>query len=139
MSFDKDEYNAVFGLKIASINIDGLYCNKEKRDKLNEWLICNDIDILCIQEWYKHYNNDTFKKNFPTHQFTNYRIHNSNYQTAILYKDGFSIHKHEITHKNDTKDDNKLWRTWITIYSSKSALNLGSIYSHDDENQYDGR
>ena len=45
-------YRAQRGLRIASLNVNGMVSNTNKRVELNAWLETHDIDILCGQEWF---------------------------------------------------------------------------------------
>ena len=40
------------GLKVGCINVRGLVSNVSKRIELNHWLEMNELDIVCIQEWF---------------------------------------------------------------------------------------
>ena len=39
-------------LRIAGMNVRGLVSNPTKRIQLNAWLEHQDIDVICIQEWF---------------------------------------------------------------------------------------
>ena len=45
------------GLKLGCINVRGLVSNVSKRVELNHWLELNDLDVVCIQEWFVPHNN----------------------------------------------------------------------------------
>ena len=40
------------GLRLGCINVRGLVSNVSKRVELNHWLELNDLDVVCIQEWF---------------------------------------------------------------------------------------
>ena len=40
------------GLKLGCLNVCGLVSNPDKREALNHWIELNDLDIICIQEWF---------------------------------------------------------------------------------------
>ena len=40
------------GLKIGCVNVCGLVSNPDKRVALNHWIELNDLDVICIQEWF---------------------------------------------------------------------------------------
>ena len=82
--------NFVHGLKIASLNVDGILSNLEKRKSINSWLIDNDIDLLCIQEWCKQSEHGWVQ--FPKNEFPDYTpFTNHTLGTAILYKSSLSV------------------------------------------------
>ena len=117
----KESY--LHGLKIASLNIDGLYSKLEKRKNLNKWMINNNIDILCIQEWYKLHNDKNIQ--FPKNEFPDYNIFTNNtLSTAIIYKNTLNIMNHNISNNNNSL----LSRSWISVFSNKSILNIGNVY-----------
>ena len=114
----------LLGLKIVSINIGGLVSKEKKQKTLINFLIKNDIDILCIQEWNKQHS--SLFRDFPMYHFKEYFnvFTNKTLETAILYKTGLKINTHSMkTNKNDL-----LQRTWISIFSDKNVLNLSSVY-----------
>ena len=40
------------GLKVGCINVRGIVASVNKRIELNHWIELNDLDVICIQEWY---------------------------------------------------------------------------------------
>ena len=49
---NSSQMNFKRGLKVGCINVRGLVSNVSKRVELNHWLELNDLDVVCIQEWY---------------------------------------------------------------------------------------
>ena len=49
---NSSQINFKRGLKIGCINVRGLVSNVSKRVELNHWLELNDLDVVCIQEWF---------------------------------------------------------------------------------------
>ena len=47
------------GLKIGCINVRGIVSNVNKRIQLNYWIELNDLDVVCIQEWFIPHNKQT--------------------------------------------------------------------------------
>ena len=47
------------GLKVGCINVRGIVSNVSKRVELNHWMELNELDIVCIQEWYIPHNKQT--------------------------------------------------------------------------------
>ena len=110
-------------LKIASLNVDGIYSNLEKRKNLNKWMINNNIDIMCIQEWYKLHSDENIQ--FPKNEFPDYNIYTNNtLSTAIIYKQTLNVLCHNFKNNNDSL----LSRVWISVFSNKSVLNIGDVY-----------
>ena len=48
------------GLKIGCINPRGLVSSPAKRIDLFNWIKLNDLDVICIQEWYVPKKKDVF-------------------------------------------------------------------------------
>ena len=122
-------------VKIASLNVDGLVTKEVKQQKICNWMLDNDMDVLCIQEWNKNYAD--YEKVFAKTEFERYfDVYNSNIQTAIIFNN-----KYRVTHHKSLKKlakDRLLWRTWITIYGTNGALNICSVYwSPSDINKMD--
>ena len=83
------------GLKIASLNINGMSERKIKKKKFiefNKYLEINSIDICCIQEWYV-LNDHGDIIDWKNIDFPNYSIHKSNSKTMIIYKKSLKIEK----------------------------------------------
>ena len=40
------------GLMVGCINAQGVVSDPDKRIALNHWIVLNDLDIVCIQEWF---------------------------------------------------------------------------------------
>ena len=53
--FNKKSIVTQRGLRIACINVRGIVSMNSKRVELNAWMTVNDIDVICIQEWYVHH------------------------------------------------------------------------------------
>ena len=116
------------GLRISSININGLVSNFYKQQFLLKWLVNNDIDILCLQEWCIHHNHDNlnnFRSLFPLKQFDGYEAHVPNFETAILYKNSLHVFPHPFPNDRTTE---KQWRAWISVYNDNRSLNVCSYY-----------
>ena len=47
------------GLKIGCVNVCGLVSNPDKRVALNHWIELNDLDVICIQEWFVPHSRQT--------------------------------------------------------------------------------
>ena len=117
-----------FGLRLASININGLVSNYDKQKFLYKWMVCNEIDILCLQEWcvhHQHPNANNLRLLFPFKQFPGYQAHAFNLETAILYKNTLKVFPHQIKNNRNTQ---KQWRTWISVYNDKKSFNVSSLY-----------
>ena len=52
------KYDVTFkrGLKVGNINVRGIVSSVNKRIELNNWIELNDLDVICIQEWYVPHN-----------------------------------------------------------------------------------
>ena len=122
-------------VKVASLNVDGLISNETKQQKINDWMINNDIDVLCVQEWNANYY--ALEKKFPKKEFSeSYEVYNNNnYQTAIIYNVQYRVHEHKFKLIDNAR---LVWRTWITIYGKNDALNICSLYwSPSDVGKFD--
>ena len=115
-SEDKD------GFRIASININGLVSSYSTQDKLHQWIEANRIDIICIQEWYLH-NNDN-RPDFPAAKFSGYTLAKTNDKTAVLYKNSLSV----FPHKSIGSQKHGQSTTWISVYSEKKVIHVCSYY-----------
>ena len=119
-------------VKLASLNVDGLVTKEIKQQKICNWMIENDMDVLCVQEWNKNYAD--YERIFAKTEFERfYEVYNSNIQTAIIVNN-----KYRVTHHKSLKKlgkDRLLWRTWITIYGTNGALNICSVYWSPSDNE----
>ena len=50
------------GLKLGCINVRGIVSNVSKRVELNHWMELNELDIVCIQEWFIPHNKCTINE-----------------------------------------------------------------------------
>ena len=121
-------------IKVASLNVDGLITNEIKQQKINDWMLDNDIDVLCVQDWNSNYY--ALEKIFPKQEFSKfYEVYGCNYQTAIIYNSQYRVHEHKFKSKEKGR---LVWRTWITIYGNNEALNICSLYwSPSDTGKFD--
>ena len=122
-------------IKIGSLNVDGLVTRVEKQQKICNWMLENEMDILCIQEWSQNYQD--YEKVFAKTEFEKYfEVYNSNTHTAIIVNQNYRVMHHK--QFKELKNGRLLWRTWITIYGIGKALNICSIYwSPSDSNGMD--
>ena len=78
--------NDLLGIKIASINVNGIIDDDTKRHRLHQWLVRNNIDIALLQEICIHHENDNAR--FPIADFSGY-LHNANQkklESKIIWK-----------------------------------------------------
>ena len=109
-------------LTIASINIQGMSCDSDKRRNLCSWMKAKNIDFLCVQEWYIHHND----KKFELNEFDGYEAAycDNNTKTVILYKDTIKINEFkEMKIEYDGFDIN-----WIGMECNDSILFIASLY-----------
>ena len=112
-------------VKVGSLNVDGLVTKEVKQQKICNWMLECNIDILCVQEWNKNY--EDYEKLFAKTEFERFfEVYNSNGQTAIIVNNKFRVTHHKSLKKLDK--NRLLWRTWITVYGINGALNICSCY-----------
>ena len=110
------------GFRIASININGLVSREDTRKQLKYWIEIEEIDIICIQEWYLHHPDSP--PIFPEADFPGYSLAKFNDKTAILYRDTLSIH----SYKDISTQSNGQSTTWISVYAENRVVNIASYY-----------
>ena len=118
--FIDNEYDIQYGMSVSSMNVNGISSSKEKRMQLNLWMHKNEIDIMCIQEWYKHHNDTT---DLDITDFIDYNAHITNSKTLILYKNNLNIDK-----INLDINENGLDITWVALINKNEVICIGSIY-----------
>ena len=118
---DNNEYDTQYGVSVANINVNGFATNKNKRMQLNLWLHKYDIDVCCVQEWYKL--NQKGKFDLDKSDFNGYDIYNPNTKTLIIYKNNLCIDLIKTG-----LSQNGLDATWIALIGKEYVLAIGSIY-----------
>ena len=118
----------ISNINIMCINMQGIYSDKDTRNKLNNYLELYDIDICMIQEWYLH--DRDISVDFLNIDFTNYNARFNNNKTLILINKQLSEIKINIENIN-----NKYMHTsWCAIKSKSNAFVFSSFYhSPSDE------
>ena len=95
------------GLKIGCINACGLVSNPDKRVALNHWIELNDLDIICIQEWFVPHGKQT-ESEFKSNMISNNNNNNNSdeYNSDNIDSDNssvFEFDRFEDEKKNDAK------------------------------------
>ena len=123
------------GLKIACINPRGLVSSPVKRIDLFNWIKLNDLDIICIQEWYvpkkkvvfnnqdvkndendnKNFNLASLKIEFDMSIFIGYKKIEHDNKTLILYKESLKVIRFNHFRKIS---ENGLDISWIGIVTN---------------------
>ena len=153
------------GLKVGCINVRGIVSNVNKRIELNNWIELNDLDVVCIQEWYVPHNrqvsenkdddsdesdDDNRYDNFEDERkndmrylsvaldmtaFQRYEKIETNTKTLILYKTNSKVVRFDLL---DEISDIGLDTTWIGIETNKSIFLICSVYHSPSYNcEYD--
>ena len=96
---------------------------------LAQWIISNNFDIVCIQEWYIHKNKFNITCNF--HEFMNYNVYHPNNKTLIIHKENMKTI--EFKQKSTNTDIRSAWLGFkINNKSNNSAkqdiMIVGNIY-----------
>ena len=158
------KYDVTFkrGLKVGNINVRGIVSSVNKRIELNNWIELNDLDVICIQQWYVPHNRqvseikddesddynryDNFedeRKNDTRHlsvaldmtAFQRYDKIETNTKTLILYKRNLKVVRIDLL--NEISDIG-LDTTWIGIETNKSIFLICSVYHSPSYNcEYD--
>ena len=139
------------GLKIGCINARGLVSSPTKRIDLYNWIKIHDLDVICVQEWYIHKDNNIknnkndylyldwndnieAKSNEITLNmavFDDYEKMEINKKTLILYHKNLDII--DLNHIDECKQDG-LDSNWIAVKTRKRIMVIGSVYhspNHD--------
>ena len=152
------------GLKVGNINVRGIVSSVNKRIELNHWIELNDLDVVCIQEWYILHDRQIEKKendsnddngfdNYDTFEnenkndrrylsvtldmaaFQKYDKIETNTKTLILYKSNLKVVRFDLL--NEISIDG-LDTTWIGIETNKCIFIIGSVYHSPSYNcEYD--
>ena len=142
------------GLTVGCINIRGIVSDIQKRIDLNAWLGAQNLEILCLQEWYVSHklqkendndNNEEFEEwdcydydiTIDMAQLNGYeKIEKfGNTKTAILYRSDVDVIS--LDHI-DNISQNGLDTSWIAVQAERSIVVIGSIYYSPSYNcQYD--
>ena len=123
----------ILGIKIASINVNGIINNDKKRNNLHQWLVRNNIDIALLQECCIHHENVNAK--FPIADFSGY-LHNANQknlESKIIWKRNLAVSKPKIGKRIYYKKGQ--WCEWISLINEKQVLHIASFY-HSPSNEY---
>ena len=142
------------GLKVGNINVRGIVSNANKRTELNHWIELNDLDVICIQEWYVPHDKqvsenkndesenddsidyDTFENERKNDRkyltitldmaaFQRYEKIETNTKTLILYKSSLKVVRFDLLNEISIMG---LDTTWIGIETNKSVFIIGSVY-----------
>ena len=118
-------------LNVMNLNIGGVSSTPSKFKTFCNYMIENEIDICCLQEWkLNHEKNKNVKFKFELPKAYTMVVCGV---TAIIYKEEF-----EIIELSQFKFDNnsKHYISWLGIYSDSKAYIFGSYYrspSGDDD------
>ena len=122
------------GLKIASVNVRGLVTHHNQRLDLYLWMIDNDIDVVCVQEWCVNHRRENIKFDKTLYDGYDTVEIGSNSKTLIIYKSKFRVDK--LSKLNC--DDDGLDETWMALFSNEYIVAIGSVYhSPSYEHSYD--
>ena len=113
------------GLRIACINVRGIVASLDKRVELNQWLMMHNIDVVCIQEWLVHQNDQKMDREINMAQFPNYRKTTNNNKTAILYNQQLDIISFEHFEPIQTVG---IDASWLAVMMDKKIIVVGSGY-----------
>ena len=144
------------GLKVGNINVRGIVSSVNKRIELNHQIELNDLDVICIQEWYVPHNKQVVEKkenenddDYGYHEdfdtFENERENDQKYLAVTL--DMAAFQKYEkietntktlILYKSGLKvvrfdllneiSIDGLDTTWIGVETNRSIFIIGSVY-----------
>ena len=112
----------ISNINIMSINMQGIYSDKDTRNKLNNYLELYDIDICMIQEWYLH--DRDVNAEFLNIDFTNYNARYNNNKTLILINKQLS----EIKINVENIDNEYMHTSWCAIKSKSNVFAFCSFY-----------
>ena len=118
---NNNEYDTQYGVSIASVNVNGFATSKDKRMELNLWIHKYNIDVICVQEWYKLRDKD--KYDLDETDFVGYNIHYTNLKTLIIYKNNLVIDLLNLNLNQEGID-----ATWIVMMNGKNTIAIGSVY-----------
>ena len=103
------------GLRVGYINTHGLVSDPDKRIDLNHWMVLNDLDIVCIQEWFvphgkqtrseidKRNNNNSNNNNNNKNNLNNLNDLNDLSSSDDDYDCNVNIERFEDEKKNDSR------------------------------------
>ena len=118
---ENSDFDTQYGVSIACINVNGFATSKKKRMELNLWIHKYDIDVCCVQEWYKLRDKEKF--DLDETDFKGYKIHYTNLKTLIIYKNNLIVDLLKYGLEQEGIDI-----TWIALNNNNSTLVIGSIY-----------
>ena len=86
------ETTEIHGIRIACLNVRGLIASEDKRKRLHQWLIKNQIDIALLQEVCVHHEHTPVP--FPITDFPGYLDDRKNkfLESKIIWKKAFNLH-----------------------------------------------
>ena len=131
------------GLTIGCLNIRGMVSDIQKRIDLNAWLGAQNLEVLCLQEWYvphkvQQNNNDNeveyeewddfkYDVTIDMAQFNDYeKIEKfGNTKTAFLYRSDLDVIA--LDHLENI-GQNGLDISWVAVKAERSVVVIGSIY-----------
>ena len=110
------------GLKVGCINVRGLVSNVSKRVELNYWLEANEIDVVCIQEWFVPHGRQTMNE-------LSYK--NVNVNSIDLSRNDVNIGNNKNSNNNNNND--------IDILTGGSGIHTDDecFDQFEDEKKYD--
>ena len=91
------------GFKIGCVNVCGIVSNPDKRVALNHWIELNDLDIICIQEWFVPHGRQTMSEQKCNYSIFNNDNSNSNNVSDSDGDSDFVFDRFEDEKKNDSK------------------------------------
>ena len=108
-------------LKIGCVNVCGLVSNPDKRVALNHWIELNDLDIICIQEWFVPHGRQTVNER---------KCNQVNFcDSNINDNDGINVHNNYSDNDSDSdyvyerfEDENKNDPKYLTITLDMTAF-----------------
>ena len=109
VNVDKKKYknpsqsNYKRGLKVGCINVRGLVSNVSKRVELNHWLEMNDLDVICIQEWFVPHGKQTNSELINVGNVNSLELLNENDKDLVITGNNL-IQKDDSNNFNDDFD-----------------------------------